>query len=409
MQRKLGRPIHVTYCTNVHAAESWDEMRANLESHALAIRDAVSPGEKFGIGLWLSDRASRELSVPANFAAFRDWLARENCYVFTLNAFPYGRFHRGPVKERVFAPDWTRPERLDYTIRCAEILARLLPAGSEGSTSTVPGSFKEWITTPDQRVAIVDHLADCAMALEKISLRRELDLHLALEPEPMGFLETADDLIEFFDAELRTRGAARLEEIHGLSSDESLAVINTRLGMCYDTCHMALKFENAADCIARLDRAGIRIGKYQISSALRCAPTPDALAQLARFDDGVYLHQVIARLPAGELHQYRDIAPALAARTELERASELRIHCHVPLDWQPEGPLFSTADHISDLLRAIAASNTVAHFEVETYTWDVLPPELRHGTLSQAVAGEIQWFLDRLATLEHPAEPASRR
>lgn len=407
MQRFLNRPIHVTYCTNVHGGETWDEMRANLERYTVAIRERTAPGEPFGIGLWLSDQASRELSDAKALEAFREFLDRHNCYVFSMNAFPFGRFHRARVKEHVFSPDWTRPERLEYTKRCAEILARLLPVGVEGSISTVPCSFKEWIETDEQRRAMVDHLADCALALEKISLRREKNIHLGLEPEPMGLLETADELIEFFESQLRPRGVRRLETEHGMSSDEARAVIDSRLGMCYDTCHMALKFEQAGECLARLRAAGILISKFQISSALRCLPSDAAFEELARFADDVYLHQVIARGADGALRQWRDIAAALARRNELKCAEELRIHCHVPLDWQPAGPLQSTADHIDGLLDALAESNDVAHFEVETYTWDVLPAELRRADLADAVAGEMRWFLDRLAAIEQHAATKS--
>ena len=101
-----------------------------------------------GIGLRLSNQAARELAEPPTLLAFQKWLGQHGCYVFTINGFPYGRFHGGRVKEQVFAPDWSTRERLDYTNLLFDLLAQLVPAGVEGSVSTLPGSFKEFIHGP---------------------------------------------------------------------------------------------------------------------------------------------------------------------------------------------------------------------------------------------------------------------
>src|SRR5581483_6567263 len=126
----LRKGHHLAYCTNIHRGESWTETMAALSTHTLAVRDRVAPGRPFGIGLWLSERASNELLLdPARLLQFRKWLDLEGCYVFTLNGFPYGAFHGGPIKERVYLPDWTTEERLAYTKRLIDILAAILPPG----------------------------------------------------------------------------------------------------------------------------------------------------------------------------------------------------------------------------------------------------------------------------------------
>ena len=138
----LPGDVHLTYCTNIHAGESWDEVRESLETHVPHIKAKVSPQNAFGLGLRLSGIAVEALSAPAVLDEFRAFLARENLYVFTINAFPYGQFHGRRVKEDVYQPDWLTPERLRYTDRAAEILAMILPDGMVGSVSTVPGTFK---------------------------------------------------------------------------------------------------------------------------------------------------------------------------------------------------------------------------------------------------------------------------
>ena len=82
-----------------------------LAEHVLRVRDLL--GEQpsliepfrvapFAIGLRRSARAARELSEGGELARFRDWLDREDCYIFTINGFPYGDFHRTRVKEEVY-------------------------------------------------------------------------------------------------------------------------------------------------------------------------------------------------------------------------------------------------------------------------------------------------------------------
>src|SRR5882724_7246415 len=139
---KLSHGLQLAYCTNIHRGETWAQTFDTLQKYTLAVRDRVSPGRPYAIGLRLSADAARELSVPATIKSFRSWLARENCYVFTINGFPYGKFHGTRVKEQVYAPDWTTRERLEYTNLLFDLLAQLPPEDVEGSVSTVPVSFK---------------------------------------------------------------------------------------------------------------------------------------------------------------------------------------------------------------------------------------------------------------------------
>src|ERR1041384_1795614 len=158
---KLQHGLHLAYCTNIHRGEDWAETFASLEKYTLAVRDRVCPNAPYAIGLRLSDQAARELIEPVALAAFRQWLEKNNCYVFTINGFPYGKFHGTRVKEQVYAPDWTMNERVEYTNRLFNLLARLLPEGIDGSVSTVPCSFKPFIKTPEQERALRDNLWRC--------------------------------------------------------------------------------------------------------------------------------------------------------------------------------------------------------------------------------------------------------
>jgi hypothetical protein len=182
---KLRHGIHLAYCTNVHRGETWAETLGTLEKFTLPVRARVELGQPYAIGLRLGDRASRELAEPGTLREFQRWLDRHDCYVFTINGFPYGSFHGTRVKEQVYAPDWSTPERLAYTQRLFELIAHLVPAGIAGSVSTVPGSFKGWTNDdPARRTAIFSNITAIGRTIAELSARTGRDLHLGLEPEP---------------------------------------------------------------------------------------------------------------------------------------------------------------------------------------------------------------------------------
>jgi len=138
----LGGLGHLSYCTNIHAGEPLAEVMAGLARHLPSIKSALSPDRPFGVGLRLGHQAAEGLRDPAALAALKRFLAEGGYYVFTLNGFPYGAFHGRAVKEDAYKPDWSEPARLAYTDHLADLLAALLPAGQDGSVSTVPCTFK---------------------------------------------------------------------------------------------------------------------------------------------------------------------------------------------------------------------------------------------------------------------------
>ena len=182
----LKHGLHLAYCTNVHRGESWGETFAALKQHTLRVKERVQPKGRYAIGLRLSDLASHELSDPPTLLHFQRWLDEHDGYVFTINGFPFGQFHGTRVKENVYRPDWTDPRRLEYTNRLFDLLAQLVPLGIEGSVSTLPGSFKDFITLPEQERAIRDNLWRCVEHVAALSERVNRQLHLGVEPEPFG-------------------------------------------------------------------------------------------------------------------------------------------------------------------------------------------------------------------------------
>jgi hypothetical protein len=389
----LTHGVHLAYCTNVHPGEDWAQTLDSLNRWTLAIKERLAPKGPFAIGLRLSDLASRELSESARLVDFQRWLDAHEAYIFTINGFPFGRFHGGRVKEQVYLPDWTDSQRLDYTCRLFDLLATLAPLGLDASVSTLPGSFKEFIHSPDQARLIRDNLFRCVEHISNLSSHTGRRFHLGLEPEPLGLLENSEETVRFFD-ELRD------EHLRDPRLDEFL-------GVNYDTCHFAVEFEEPGEAIARLLQHGIRLSKIHISNALKLRPTPAALDQLRAFVEDVYLHQVIIRDAEGALTRFRDLPPALASAEPATVSTEWRVHFHIPLHSQPPGEFATTSDHILGLLKLLEAKPQLcSHLEMETYTWQVLPDALKTQDVSEQIVSEYRWTLSRLA--EHGFTPVDQ-
>lgn len=378
-----GRMVHATYCLNIHPGESWAENLAAIREQVPRVRAALGQTGEFGLGLRLSARAAAELETPETLAAFRAFLIDQGLYVFTVNAFPYGKFHGAEVKERVYAPDWTTPERTTYTLAVARILAGLLPEGVTGSISTVPGTYRAW-AGPDTRANLLANLAKVVNELALLEIATGRRIRLALEPEPDCIWDTAADCARLFNEEL--------PEQTSLSESR----VARHLGVCLDTCHQAVLFDAPATALRRLLDAGVPVAKIQVSAAPVFPCSPAALAQAAQFVDPCYLHQTAIRREDGTVVRFPDLPPALSAARSLAAVAELRTHFHIPLGipgWEHMG---STRNELGAEFWQTALAAGIDQFEAETYTFGVLPPALRERPVAENVAAELRWLLQAL-------------
>jgi len=397
--RTPAGPVHLTYCTNIHRGESWAETRSALEAHLPAVKARVCPDAPMGVGLRLSAIAAEELAAPDRLEAFRAWLSDNGLYVFTINGFPYGTFHGTRVKEEVYQPDWTRPERVAYTRRLAELLAALLPEepGLLGSISTVPGTFRPLAADPRVIPEIVANLQQAAADLVAVERRTGRRIALALEPEPHCLLETTEEAVSFFERRLFSRQASAVfAAMADLPSAEAEPALRRHLGLCLDACHAAVEFEDVEASVRRLRSAGVAVAKLQLSAALEVPVVgPETAAQLSRFEDGVYLHQVVERAADGTLRHFLDLDRAMAELASA-RGRTWRVHCHVPIFVERLDGLASTRPSLERLLALQRTEPIARHLEVETYTFDLLPEELRASGVDEAIARELLWARERL-------------
>lgn len=397
----------LTYCTNIHAGEAWSQLISSLRECVPSVRQSLGANQ-LGVGLRLGQAAARALDNPVSQQELQDFLA-DGFSVFTVNAFPYGPFHGEPVKENVYAPDWSTPERLAYTNQVAELLAAIAPreGGSSNfaSISTVPGSYKPWVAGREE--SIRSNFVECVARLVDIERNSGVHIALALEPEPFCMLETIDETVEWFKKDgFSVQSCEQLARLCRVTTQQAEQLLRRHLGVCYDVCHAAVEFEDARESFAKLLNAGISIPKIQLSSALRVSSMDrDIATRLAAFNEPVYLHQVIqrsneqaAQQGQGSLRRILDLPQALQQLEEdgTGEGAEWRVHFHVPVFLDRLEHFDTTQFFLREVLALVREQDLSPHLEVETYTWDVLPADLRNTDISTAIAREMQWVLDQL-------------
>ncbi|WP_248958684.1 metabolite traffic protein EboE [Sphaerisporangium perillae] len=394
-----GSIVHVAYCTNVHPGEELAGVLGQLRRFARPIRERLGV-PRLGLGLWLSRPVCDALTAEAReVARLRGALNEHGLEVVTLNGFPYQGFHDygddggaagggsgvpGSPKLRVYHPDWTTPERLDYTLALARVLAELLPddVGS-GSISTLPLAWRTpW--SPERAALVMGALDRLAAGLAEVEAATGRTIRVGFEPEPGCVVEN-------------TTQAA-----HHLAS-----VDHDYLGVCLDACHLAVQFEDPVEAAERLAGAGLPVVKLQASCALQVDDPADPATRdaLAAFAEPRFIHQTRepgAGSPAGELRGTDDLGEALGG--DLPGDAPWRVHFHVPLHAPPAAPISSTRGVLEKTLRVLLAgpSALTSHVEVETYTWQALPGDRRPETdeaLVEGIALELAWIRDRLIGL----------
>lgn len=375
LRHRDGQIIHLGYCTNVHPGEDLPQIMEQLDTYAVAVRRLVG-ADRLGVGLWLAAPVAAQLAGdPSAVARLRQALDSRGLEVVTFNGFPYQSFHVPVVKYAVYQPDWLTQQRMDYTVDLARILAGLLPEdAARGSVSTLPLAWRTgW--TPRHSSVARQRLADLAGKLAALRAQTGRHVRVAFEPEPGCVMEST---------------AQTVAELSGADPEY--------LGVCLDLAHLACAWEEPAAALARLASAGLPVVKVQVSAALGAERPGEATAAAALrgYAEPRFLHQT--RNAAGQYAD--DLAEALGTRMP----GPWRVHYHVPVHAAPQPPLHATVGVLRDALAVLAGGETAGcdHLEVETYTWNVLPPAQRPASpeqLAEGIAAELRFTRAELLAL----------
>jgi sugar phosphate isomerase/epimerase len=379
--------LPLSYCTNVHPGRNVAEVISGItEQSAEAQRHLDFP---MAAGLWLAASVVRELKEqPDQLEQLAQALWQHDLCCYTLNTFPYGDFHSERVKEQVYLPDWTSLARVTYTEECANLLSQLLPAGAEGSLSTVPLGGRMNPHGPDFHASCFSHLIRVAKHLKEIFDTTGRKIRLGLEPEPMCEMSgTREWTLPAFKRLYAQADALNCED-----------VVREYIGLCFDVCHQAVEFEDVQQSIDEFVRHGIRINKVHITNAAELidpANNSEGREALCRFVEPRYLHQTYAKFKDGSVKSRVDLLEDDIRRSPSDdflNAESWRVHFHVPIFAETLGPLKTTRPDLAAALRKVARLDYSPHLEVETYTWPVMPGESNAATmtLSERIAQELR-------------------
>jgi len=346
-----GSAVHLGYCANVHPAGDLEGVIAGLDGCASLVRKELD-APVLGVGLWFaSPLADRLANSPAALNKLRRALVRNKLEVVTLNGIPHSHFTGSIVGTKIYCPDWTEPERLRYTLDLVDVLAELLPDdASYGSISTLPLAWRvPWSKARNNQAReAFDRIEQQLVRTENRTGRR---IRIAVEPEPGCVLEMIGQAAAWLSPYASPYG--------GRSS----------IGLGFDTCHLAVQFEEPADAFETLWRSGVDVVKAQLSAAPQLVDAGDLSGRraLAKLGDPRFLRQVREWCGPG----VDDVELAY----QLSGHAAWRMHAHVPVHKALPAPLTGTNGVLDDcLVRLVGGGHPLTHhLESEVYTWPHMP------------------------------------
>ncbi len=395
----LGNGLgHLTYSTLVHPGDDWEQMWQSLTTYVPRVKARIAGNRRFGVSLRLSANSAQTLAgSAAEREKLKKFLGDNNMYLYTVNAFPYGAFKGTVVKEQVYEPDWRSEERARYTMNVADVLADVCTPDIAPSIQSAPLGFKPRVTGDDVVASYTDHVLRVAAHLVALEARTGRTVQLALEPEPFCFLETTDETVDYFTHHLYSGAAA--EKLAGLAHmpiAEAHGALRRHLGVVFDICHQAVEYEDIAASLQKLVDAGVPIFKLQEAAALHVPDVTQAVVDtLKRYAKTIYLTQTMERRD-GRINRFLNLDDAIAAFEKEPGPREWRVHIHVPVFLDDLGPFRTTRFAIEDALRFHKSKPLSRQLEIETYTWDMLPENLKTGDIVDYICREIEWVRGQL-------------
>jgi len=396
----LGNGLgHLTYSTLVHPGDNWEQMWASLNTYVPQVKARIAGNKPLGVSLRLSADSAHTL-VNSKFERDRlkKFLSDHDMYLYTVNAFPYGAFKGTVVKEQVYEPDWRSEERTRYTMNVADVLADVCSADIAPSIQSAPLGFKPRVTDQAVVASDTDHVLRVVAHLVALEARTGRTVTLALEPEPYCFLETTDETVDYFTNHIYCAAAAEtLAKLAHIPISEAHGALRRHLGVVFDICHQAVEYENIAENLQKLVDAGVPIFKLQEAAALHMPQVTQTIVDtLRRYAKTIYLTQTVEK-KNGKLTRFLNLEDAFVAWVKDPGPREWRTHFHVPVFLDDLGPFRTTRFAIEEALRFHKQKPLSRQLEIETYTWDVLPDNLKTGDIVDYVCREIEWVRAQLS------------
>jgi hypothetical protein len=369
LRHPSGRLIFLSCGLNLQPVAGLPELTARLDAYA-DVRERLGV-DTLAITPWLPPGVAARLAVEGRARRrLRADLDARRLEVVTLSGVPYEAPSDAAGKRSRYRPDWTSMERLEYTLDLARVLVDLLPDDVDrGSVSTLPLAWGEPWDEGRQAACrrVLDRLSG---GLAEIAWHTGRAVRVGFQPEPGCVIGST------------------------VAAITALARTSTeRVGVCLDTASLACGWEEPSQALGLLATAGLPVVKVQLTAALEAADPVAAAAALRGY------------VEPGRLHQTRAVSGAEA--DDLDEALGTlppvpwRVRYHVPLNRPPAPPLAATTPVWRAALRALLAGDLPGcdHLDVETESWDSLPPGDRPADLLGAVAEELAYARTELIAL----------
>ena len=389
----LGNVGHLTYSTLVHPGDNWDQIWSSVKTYLPQVKANVSPNQKFGVCLRLAAPTVEELKADAGKRAdLKTFLADNDLYLYTSNAFVYGVFKNQVIKEQVYEPDWATEDRTTYTMKVADLLAELAPEGINPSIQSAPLGFKPKVTGDDVVETYTTNVIRVVAHLLELKKKTGKNVPLGLEPEPRCYLETTDETITYFKNHLFSgRTAQRLAKLAGINEADAAQAMRDLTGVVFDIGHQSVGYEDIPVSLQKLVDAGIKVTKLQEAASMQMPEvTQKTIDALQPFAKTVYLSQTCQKKD-GKTTWFLNLEDAFEAFQKDPGPREWRTHFHVPVFLDDLGAFRTTRFALEQALAFHKKTPLSPHLEIETYTWDVLPAHLKTGDIVEYVTREIDW------------------
>ncbi len=375
---KISNTQHLCYCLNIFRPFKSPAELDILFKKIKALKKELSQpdSESFAIGIWVNKNFLAFLEEQKNLNTLKEKMEQEKIYTYSFNVFPFEQFHDASIKEKVYFPDWMENARVDFTCRAARLLSRLIPDEVQGSLSTVPGTYTDKISKHNLSV-IQKNFLKTGQFLASLFQDTGKKILLAVEPEPDCLWSSARDFTDFY--------STHLAEFPNKAE---------YIGICYDTAHHELAEDGPGKQFDYCIINNVNIAKIQFSSALG-SPENSSKDELAKFADEVYLHQTKIFKNNKIIAKFADLPHALA---KADRNLHWKIHYHIPLyvNKMPHGLIAEKHELETVLKKCKEKPEICSNLEIETYTYDILPNNVKISPIEKSMAEEYSFIINKI-------------
>ncbi|HFL8824107.1 MAG TPA: metabolite traffic protein EboE [Candidatus Azoamicus sp. OHIO1] len=392
---------NLTYCLNVFKSKNWEETLYNIKIFVSNIKKTY-PNKEIGIGLCISNSISKELIKKRNLLDLIILIKNENIYIPSINGFVYKKFHQKSIKDKIYIPEWTSNSRILYTKLLIKILKELLPKNVNGSITTLPISYKPWINKKNKTYIFYKSSINISKIIDiliNINKKYKKLIHLDIEPEPNCLIENSKEIVRFYKLWLLPIGSDYLRNKYNIEKKIAIALIKDHIKICYDICHFSTNFEKTTTIIKLLTKEKIKIGRIQISSAIKIK-TPKKkekfkkiINKISHLSYSPFLHQTVEK-NNNQIKKFIDIKYAIKT-IKKNKKSEWRIHCHLPIYLKKYSILETTNKDTKSVLKNLINNKITNHIEIETYTYNVISP---NSDIMASIIKEYNWVIEILET-----------